>query len=54
LIFNPITVLAFVALLAAITYFLLPPNKPDTNKWKVRTDEKTKEVNKRLKETDVY
>jgi len=54
LLFNPLTVILLIAFLAALTYFSLPPNKESVNKWKVRSDSKTKEVNQRLQETDTY
>jgi len=52
--FNPISVLILVSILALITYFSLPENKPAESKFKVRTDPKTKEANQHLSETDVY
>jgi hypothetical protein len=53
-IFNPVSVLILIGLLAALTYFSLPENRPVQGKFKVRTDNKTKEANQQLSETDVY
>lgn len=54
LFFNPFTFLLLISLLALITYLALPESKPLKSKFKVRSDTKTTEVNKRLSETDGY
>jgi len=51
---HPILVLIYIAILAAIVYFSLPNVDKKNPKWKVRTDEKTKSLNKTINETDVY
>ena len=51
---HPLLVVFIIAILALLVYFSLPNVEKKNPKWKVRTDEKTKSLNKTINETDAY
>jgi hypothetical protein len=51
---HPILVFFIIAILALAVYLSLPSADKKNPKWKVRTDEKTKTLNKTINETDAY
>jgi hypothetical protein len=51
---HPLLVLFIIAIIAWVVYISLPSVDKKAPKWKVRTDEKTKTLNKTINETDAY
>lgn len=51
---HPVMIALFILLIAAVVFFSLPTSSEGNRKWKLRGDEKTKEINKTIKETDAY
>lgn len=51
---HPLLVFLLIAIIAFLVYISLPNVDKKAPKWKVRTDEKTKTLNKTINETDPY
>ena len=51
---HPLMIAFYILIVAAIVFFSLPKSNDAARKWKLRADEKTKEINKTIKETDSY
>lgn len=51
---NPLLILLIIALLSLITYYLMPKYGVYYEKYRQANDNETHNLNKRIKETDVY